>query len=77
MIEIRGQALEVISLPICNLAWISDSQPDPYPATIVVETPLYFNLDREKLLCTLNMASNGDANRYIISGVALFLNGSD
>lgn len=42
-----------------------------------METPLYFNLDREKLLCTLKMASNGSADRYIISGVALFLNGSD
>lgn len=76
MNEIRGKALEVISLPVCNLAWISDSQPEPYPSG-VVETPLYFNLDREKLLCTLKMASNGDPNRYIISGVALFLNGSD
>lgn len=76
MNEIRGKASEVISLPICNLAWISDSQPDPYSQG-VVETPLYFNLDREKLLCTLNMASNGSPDKFIISGVALFLNGSD
>lgn len=77
MNEIRGKALEVINLPICNLAWISDSDPDPYPKQGTVETPLYFNLDREKLLCTLNMASNGSADKFIISGVALFLNGSD
>jgi hypothetical protein len=38
---------------------------------------MYFNLDREKLLCTLKMAANGDSGRFIISGVALFLNGSD
>lgn len=77
MNEIRGKASEVIQLPTANLAWIEQSQPEPYPEASVVETPLYFNLDREKLLCTLNMASNGDSSRYIISGVGLFLNGSD
>ena len=29
--EIRGQAIEVLQLPICTLAWISESEPDPYP----------------------------------------------
>ena len=76
MNEIRGKASEVIQLPICNIAWISESQPDPYPQS-TVETPLYFNLDREKLLCTLKMAANGSSSRFIISGVALFLTGSD
>lgn len=76
MSEIRGKASEVISLPICTLAWISDSQPDPYPNGIV-DTPLYFNLDREKLLCQLKMPAHGDSAKFIISGVALFLNGSD
>jgi len=76
MNEIRGKASEVIQLPTCNLAWISDKQPDPYPSN-TVETPLYFNLDREKLLCTLKMAANGQDSVFIISGVALFLNGSD
>lgn len=59
MNEIRGKASEVIQLPIATLAWIEDNQPDPYPENTIVETPLYFNLDREKLLCTLKMASNG------------------
>lgn len=76
MSEIRGKASEVIQLPTCSLAWISDSQPDPYPSG-TVDTPLYFNLDREKLLCQLNMAAHGDSSKFIISGVALFLNGSD
>jgi len=76
MNEIRGKASEVIQLPICTLAWISDNQPEPYQSG-TVETPLYFNLDREKLLCTLKMAANGQDSRFIISGVALFLNGSD
>lgn len=77
MNEIRGKAPEVLQLPIATLAWIEESQADPYPEQNTVETPLYFNLDREKLLCTLKMASNGKADRFIISGVAVFLNGSD
>lgn len=76
MNEIRGKASEVVQLPICTLAWISEGEADPYSQG-VVETPIYFNLDREKLLCTLKMAANGDPSNYIISGVALFLNGSD
>jgi len=74
--EIRGKANEVIGLPTCTLAWIKSDAAEPYTSGIV-ETPLYFNLDREKLLCELKMASNGDASGFIISGVALFLNGSD
>lgn len=38
---------------------------------------MYFNLDREKLLCELKMASVGDPSGFIISGVALFIDGSD
>ena len=74
--EIRGQASEVIPLSTCTRAWISQNQPEPYQQG-TVECPLYFNLDREKLLCTLKMAAVGSASSFIISGVALFLDGSD
>lgn len=75
--DIRGQQSEIEALPSCNIAWIQDNQPDPYPADQSVETPVYFNIDREKLLCTFRMANNGSAGNRIISGVALLLNSAD
>ena len=44
---------------------------------IVVKTPIYHNLDREKLLCTINLPNTGEASVRIIGGVALFLTGSE
>jgi len=29
--DIRGQSQEILALPSCNIAWISDKQADPYP----------------------------------------------
>ena len=34
-------------------------------------------MDREKLLCTLKIFNQGEAQQRIISGVAMFLNGSE
>jgi len=42
-----------------------------------VETPVYHSLDREQLLCTLQVPNQGPAAARILGGVALFLNGSD
>lgn len=59
------------------MAWIADNKPEPYPEDASVETPVYFGIDREKLLCTFKMANNGNTGNRIISGVALLLNGTD
>lgn len=59
---------------MCNVAWISNKQADPYPEAQSVETPVYHGLDREKLLCTFKMANSGSSGSRIISGVALLLN---
>jgi hypothetical protein len=59
------------------VAWISEKQAEPYPENASVETPVYFGIDREKLLCTFKMANNGNNGNRIISGVALLLNGTD
>ena len=74
--DISGKANEILALPTCYIGWISEREADPYPSG-VVETPLYHNMDREKLLCTLKIFNQGEANKRIISGVALFLNGSE
>jgi hypothetical protein len=75
--DIRGQSSEIVALPSCSIAWIEDKKPDPYPAEQSVETPVYHGIDREKLLCTFNMANSGSSGNRIISGVALLLNSAE
>lgn len=75
--DIRGQSNEVLSLPSCHIAWVHQDKPDPYPMEQSSETPVYFTIEREKLLCTLNLANSGSAGNRIISGVALLLNSAE
>ena len=71
-----GQTSEVIQLPVCYMAWVGGDEPEPHADGTVV-TPIYHTLNREKLLCTINVPNVGAASTRIISGVALFLNGSE
>jgi dynein heavy chain 2 len=75
--DIGGNSQELLQLPSCNIAWISQQLPDPYPEMQTVDTPVYHSIDREKLLCTLKVSNNGEEWKRVISGVALFLNGSE
>jgi len=38
---------------------------------------VYHSLNREKLLCTLRVENRGSEDERVISGVALFLSGSE
>jgi hypothetical protein len=71
-----SQTGEVIQLPVCYMAWIGGNDPEPHSGSTVV-TPIYHTLNREKLLVTINLPNSGEASSRIISGVALFLNGSE
>jgi len=54
LVDIKGQTNEIIMLPVCAISWISQSSQDP-SAGSTVEVPVYYSLDREKLLCTLKV----------------------
>jgi len=68
---------ELIPLPPCNLAWVRRTDPDPYSEGTCVSVPVYFSILRENLLCELNVPNSGSSDERIISGVAIFLDGSD
>lgn len=70
-----GSSRELVNLPVCYLAWIASGDEDPYKDQ-TVETPIYHSLDREKLLCTISVPTHGEKRSRIISGAAIFLNGS-
>jgi dynein heavy chain 2 len=68
---------ELLPLPACNIAWIKSSDADPYHEGSTVDVPVYFTILRENLLCELKVPNSGSADERIISGVAIFLDGSD
>ena len=63
-------------LPEFSIAWIKNTDPEPVTGECV-KVPLYNSLEREKSLCTLTIPNQGDPEERIISGVALFLSGSE
>lgn len=73
--DIKDSDSELIQMPTCYMGWISNKDPDPYNDNIVT-VPVYHALDRETMLCTLEMPNNGQASIRILGGTALFLVGS-
>ena len=63
-------------MPEFSIAWIKNTDPEPVTGEFV-RVPLYNSLEREKSLCTLALPNNGSAEERVISGVALFLTGSE
>jgi dynein heavy chain 2, cytosolic len=78
MIDIneKQQVAELLGLPQMELAWVNKQSANPYGDSQTVNTPVYFNITRENLLCKLDIPNSGKADLRIISGTALFL-GSD
>ena len=68
---------ELTQIPSVNVAWVRQSDSEPTPLDQTVPVPLYTTLDRTQLLATLNLPNSGSPEQRIISGVALFLNGSE
>eukprot|EP00455_Lapot_gusevi_P046342 TRINITY_DN6084_c0_g1_i4.p1 TRINITY_DN6084_c0_g1~~TRINITY_DN6084_c0_g1_i4.p1 ORF type:complete len:746 (-),score=233.94 TRINITY_DN6084_c0_g1_i4:98-2335(-) len=60
-------------LPPVYLAWISKSDPECYPEASSVMVPMYYCINREKLVCELRLPCQGDKFTWILSGVAVFL----
>ena len=69
--------LELQVLPYCYISWLPKDEESLYPAKITTEVPVYFGLSRENLLCQFALPQIGDATDKTISGVAIFLQGSD
>ncbi len=69
--------LELQVLPYCYLAWLPRDEESIYPVKITTEVPVYFGLGRETLLCQFTLPQIGDSNDKVISGVAIFLQGSE
>ncbi|CAM9131219.1 unnamed protein product, partial [Ectocarpus sp. 4 AP-2014] len=64
---------EVAGVPDVTLAYVHKDKQRPYQADQAIETPLYFSLDRERLLAEVSMPTTETRDVWILAGVALFL----
>lgn len=68
---------DMAPLPTISIAWVPYDQSESTAAQESVLVPVYLTPERERLLCTLKLPNTGTAEERVISGVALFLSGSD
>jgi len=76
--ESAPEAAEMASTPPVCVGFVATSAEDTYRADEAVTIPIYLSPSREDIVADLQMPiRGGDANRWVLSGVALFLTGDD
>lgn len=73
--ESAPEASEMVPTPEVSIGFVSKKAPDMYSKSECVAIPVYLSPTREDLLTELTMPmANRDDSKWILSGVALFLN---
>jgi len=67
--------VELQMLPNCYLAWLSKEEAKNLSGT--TDIPVYFTLTRENLLCQFTLPQVGNPDDKVISGIAIFIQGSE
>ena len=58
--------------PVCTFAWVPDTAQAAHSGEMM-SVPMYWTRDREKLLAMVDLPSGGEENKWLQSGVVLFL----
>ena len=75
-------ASEVQLVPELYIAWVPPSFTEPYAAaegadpssaTPTVPVPIFYSLDREKLITEIHLPCSGDKAKWVLNGVALVI----
>jgi dynein heavy chain 2 len=63
-----------LTLPLIYAAYIPNNDAEPYPeANTALSIPLYYNPTREEFITEFRLPCKGQLDRWILTGVALFL----
>lgn len=73
--EANGDTPELVPLPPACIAFVPAADPEPYPGDSAFDSPVYFGLDREKLLMQLSLPTRAGATPWVLAGAAVFLSG--
>ncbi|XP_047126593.1 cytoplasmic dynein 2 heavy chain 1 isoform X1 [Hydra vulgaris] len=66
-------SVSISSVPPCFVAWIPKEQPEPYTPDECISLPIYYTMNREKIVAELNVPCGGNQQKWIQCGAALFL----
>ncbi|CAB3978327.1 cytoplasmic dynein 2 heavy chain 1-like [Paramuricea clavata] len=73
LIENQRDSPSVSAVPPCTIAWIAKDQPDAYNSNESLTLPVYYTMDRERLMTSMNVPFGGERSQWIQCGAALFL----
>eukprot|EP00501_MAST-03F_sp_TOSAG23-6_P000982 GSMAST32.ASY1.ANO1.1018.1 assembled CDS len=71
--EANVNDLELMSAPTCYIGFVPNDTVEPYGSENTLHAPLYYNTSRERLLTELGLPIKGQREKWILAGVALFL----
>ncbi|KAJ3022561.1 Cytoplasmic dynein 2 heavy chain 1 [Thoreauomyces humboldtii] len=69
--ESQAEDPTFVQAPLCKVTWVAKNAPQSLKGAL--EVPMYTGSRREKLVCNVSMPVDGDADAWILAGVALFL----
>ena len=72
--DANPEASELNPAPSVTIGFVREDEEDPYAEHKSIAIPTYFSTTREEYLMELQMPSVGDKGKWILAGVALFLN---
>jgi len=77
--ESAPEAAEMTTTPPVSIGFVALTAEDTYRSDESLTIPIYLSPTREDIVADLQMPirQGGDQNRWVLSGVALFLTGDD
>ncbi|XP_066286377.1 cytoplasmic dynein 2 heavy chain 1-like isoform X1 [Branchiostoma lanceolatum] len=71
--ENQRDSPSVCIVPNFTVAWIDSKGADPYPEEEVIQLPLYFSADRDRVVNQVKVPCGGNQDQWVQCGAALFL----
>lgn len=72
--EVQQDSPAYTSLGSITLGWVPNNEPDIFLPQNCVPTPIYYSSSRERYIAELSLPCLGERSKWILSGIALFLN---
>lgn len=71
--ECQENSASVSTLPDCHLNWIEKDAQVPFDESRVIQLPVYFNSNRDRIIAKLDIPIDGDRNKWLQMGAAIIL----
>jgi dynein heavy chain 2 len=72
--EVQQDSPAYTALGSITLGWVPNNEPDIFLPQNCVPTPIYYSSSRERFIAELSLPCLGERSKWILSGIALFLN---